>query len=64
MPDLEYTVDGPVATILLNRPERKNAFTLPMIDDWVDALESARDDPEVVRLTGVYHNLIRYWAEV
>lgn len=22
------------------------------------------DDPETVRLTGVYHNLIRYWAEV
>jgi PKHD-type hydroxylase len=23
-----------------------------------------RDDPETVRLTGVYHNLIRIWAEV
>ena len=23
-----------------------------------------RDDPETVRLTGVYHNLIRVWAEV
>jgi PKHD-type hydroxylase len=23
-----------------------------------------RDDPETIRLTGVYHNLIRYWAEV
>lgn len=23
-----------------------------------------RDDPETVRLTGIYHNLIRYWAEV
>jgi PKHD-type hydroxylase len=23
-----------------------------------------RDDAEVVRLTGIYHNLIRYWAEV
>ena len=23
-----------------------------------------RDDPETVRLTGVYHNLIRFWAEV
>jgi PKHD-type hydroxylase len=22
-----------------------------------------RDDPETVRLTGIYHNLIRYWAE-
>jgi enoyl-CoA hydratase/carnithine racemase len=47
MPDLEYSRNEAVATILLNRPERKNAFTLPMIDDWVDALEEAKRDPEV-----------------
>ncbi len=47
MPDLEFTRDGGVATILLNRPERKNAFTLPMIDDWVAALRECRDDPAV-----------------
>jgi hypothetical protein len=23
-----------------------------------------RWDPETVKLTGIYHNLIRYWAEV
>jgi PKHD-type hydroxylase len=23
-----------------------------------------RDDPQTVKLTGIYHNLIRYWAEV
>ena len=23
-----------------------------------------RDDPEMVKLTGIYHNLIRYWAEL
>lgn len=23
-----------------------------------------REDPETVRLTGIYHNLIRYWAEL
>ena len=23
-----------------------------------------RNDPEIVKLTGIYHNLIRYWAEV
>ena len=23
-----------------------------------------RNDAEVVKLTGLYHNLIRYWAEV
>jgi enoyl-CoA hydratase/carnithine racemase len=47
MPDLEYHRDGAVSTILLNRPERKNSFTLPMIDAWVDALDEASDDPDV-----------------
>ena len=47
MADLEYSRDGLVATILLNRPERKNAFTLPMIDDWVDALTEAKADSKV-----------------
>lgn len=23
-----------------------------------------RDDPETVKLSGIYHNLIHYWAEV
>jgi enoyl-CoA hydratase/carnithine racemase len=47
MGDLEYSSEDGVATILLNRPERKNAFTLPMIDDWADALVAAGEDPEV-----------------
>jgi enoyl-CoA hydratase/carnithine racemase len=47
MADLEYTRDGAVATILLNRPARRNAFTLPMIDDWRDALIEARADDAV-----------------
>lgn len=54
MADLEYTVDGKVATILLNRPHRKNAFTLPMIDDWADALRevTADDGVRALVLTG------------
>src|SRR3954451_12405031 len=54
MADLEYTVDGGVGTILLNRPQAKNAFTLEMIRAWADALRSARTDPSVrvVVLTG------------
>jgi 2-(1,2-epoxy-1,2-dihydrophenyl)acetyl-CoA isomerase len=36
-----------VATITLNRPEKKNAFTLEMIDRWREALEQWRKDPEV-----------------
>jgi enoyl-CoA hydratase/carnithine racemase len=43
-----------IATITLNRPARKNAFTLEMIDQWADTLESWRKDPEVkvIVLTG------------
>jgi PKHD-type hydroxylase len=32
------------------------------IQSLVDRI--GRDDPETVKLTGIYHNLIRYWAEV
>jgi PKHD-type hydroxylase len=36
------------------------------LDNTIQALVArlGRGDPEVVRLTGVYHNLIRIWAEV
>ncbi|MCU1649231.1 MAG: enoyl-CoA hydratase/isomerase family protein [Pseudonocardia sp.] len=54
MADLEYTVADGIGTILLNRPHRKNAFTLNMIDTWARALRDARTDPDVrvVVLTG------------
>lgn len=42
--DLLYSVADGVATITLNRPEKMNAFSRPMIDAWVDALLSARGD--------------------
>jgi enoyl-CoA hydratase/carnithine racemase len=47
MTDLEYTVKDGIGTILLNRPEMKNAFTFEMIDRWAESLRSARTDPEV-----------------
>jgi PKHD-type hydroxylase len=36
------------------------------LDTSIQALAErlGRDDSEAVRLTGIYHNLIRYWAEV
>ena len=54
MPELEYTVTDGIGTILLNRPHRKNAFTLSMLDQWAEALRSARNDPDVrvVLVTG------------
>jgi enoyl-CoA hydratase/carnithine racemase len=47
MADLEYTVADGIGTILLNRPHRKNAFTLDMIDTWAEVLRDARTDPRV-----------------
>jgi PKHD-type hydroxylase len=36
------------------------------LDTAIQALVErlGRDDPETVKLTGIYHNLIRIWAEV
>jgi enoyl-CoA hydratase/carnithine racemase len=47
MADLEYSHEDGVATILLNRPERRNAFTGEMIDSWAGALRDAAADPAV-----------------
>ncbi len=45
--------DG-IGTITLNCPKRKNAFTMDMIDQWVETLVKWRTDPEVkvIVLTG------------
>jgi enoyl-CoA hydratase/carnithine racemase len=47
MADLEYTVADGIGTILLNRPHRKNAFTIEMIDQWARILVEARTDLDV-----------------
>lgn len=54
MADIEYTKADGIGTILLNRPQRKNAFTMEMIDEWARILEHARvdDDVRVLVLTG------------
>ena len=47
MSELEYSVAGHVARIVLNRPHRKNAFTLDMVHQWAASLVAAERDPEV-----------------
>ncbi len=47
----------------------RDAHSRAMIFDLDTAIQSlverlGRDDPETVKLTGIYHNLIRYWAEL
>lgn len=54
MTDLLFAVEDGIARITLNRPEALNAFSTEMIDLWIRALESIRDDDSVrvVVLTG------------
>ena len=54
MPDVLYEAAGHVAAITLNRPERRNALTLPMLDLLAEVVRAADADPEVrvILLTG------------
>ncbi|MBI2161459.1 MAG: enoyl-CoA hydratase/isomerase family protein [Candidatus Rokubacteria bacterium] len=54
MSDLLYEVKDRIATITLNRPDKLNAFTGPMIDAWARALAEAQADDgvNVVVVTG------------
>jgi enoyl-CoA hydratase/carnithine racemase len=51
---LLYDVDGPIATITLNRPEKLNAFTATMGQELAEAIRAADADDQVraVILTG------------
>ena len=51
---LEFSVRKGIAKIVLNRPERMNAFTFEMIDAWNFALRRCQEDDEVkvVLVTG------------
>ena len=42
-----YAVDGAVATVTLNRPERLNAWTAEMEQDYAAALDEATADGDV-----------------
>ena len=42
-----YEVSDRIATITLNRPERMNAFSDLMLNEWADAIRRAQDDDEV-----------------
>jgi enoyl-CoA hydratase/carnithine racemase len=46
-PLVHRTDRGGVATIELNRPERKNAIIAPMLDELTDHVESASRDPGI-----------------
>lgn len=52
--ELLFEIENGVATITINRPEKRNSFTDEMVGDWVTFLEECRtrDDVRVVVLTG------------
>lgn len=47
MSALEYSVEGGVARIVLNRPDRLNAFDEELAESWRDACRSATTTPGV-----------------
>lgn len=54
MADIEWSLEDGIGTITLNRPDRRNAFTMAMIREWERMLRAAKDDAavRVVVLTG------------
>ena len=42
-----FEVKDKVATITLNKPERKNAFDSDMVENWVNALEECKERKDV-----------------
>ena len=46
---LLYDVDGPVATITLNRPDQANAQSMQLIDELDRALDLADADEAFIR---------------
>lgn len=44
---IAYEVDGPVATITLDRPDRLNAFTVEMMSELLQAFDLADGDDGV-----------------
>lgn len=44
---LKFEIADGIATITLNRPEKMNAFTGEMMEDWIAALENCRTNADV-----------------
>jgi enoyl-CoA hydratase/carnithine racemase len=44
---LKFDIADGIATITLNRPEKMNAFTVEMMEDWIAALEDCRTNADV-----------------
>jgi len=45
--DVLYEVDGHVLNLCMNRPTRRNALSVGLVNELIVALETARDDPAI-----------------
>ena len=45
--EIQYEVDGPIATLTLDRPDRLNAWTPTMSKELRDAIERSNEDPAI-----------------
>lgn len=45
--DIQLEVDGPVATLFLNRPEKRNALSLNLLEEMIDALKDLAGQQEI-----------------
>ena len=45
--EVRYSVDGPVASVTINRPQRRNALTWTALEALGQRLAEAQQDPEV-----------------
>lgn len=59
--DISYRIEGPVARITVERPERLNAYRDQTADELVDAFRRAEADPavRVAILTGAGRAFVR-----
>ena len=44
---LQYSADGPVARITLNRPEKRNALSMALSDELIKAIDLVQQSPAV-----------------
>ena len=46
---LSYEVSDGVATLTIQRPEKRNAMTFAMLGDFIEMVAAASEDPEIPR---------------
>ena len=47
MAEVQTDIDGGIAVLTLDSPDRRNALTLPMVDEIAAALDTIEADPDV-----------------